>query len=270
VAHPVSVQICTLDEEDNIGACLESVLAAEPEDVVVIDGGSTDRTVAIAVELGVRVIEAGRIGLGRQRRLGYLKSPSRYTAFVDADDRLEPDWLAVLVGELEAGGYSALQSLLRVRDDGTWWSRRWNDYFRETIAPAADTIMVGRPALYVSAALQELPEPSGMVIEDTEMSRWFERHGHRQGIGTAVSYRLCPNGREENWLKWRGYGRGYRQFVEQNPDRRQAILRHMLVTVPIERTWRPVLRGHLSQPLFGAMMTGNYLAGWLAEGRDRA
>ena len=44
--QPVSVQICTLNEEANIGACIKAVLANDPEEIVVIDGGSTDQTVA--------------------------------------------------------------------------------------------------------------------------------------------------------------------------------------------------------------------------------
>ena len=40
MTHPVSVQIITLNEEATIAACLASVLATEPAEVIVIDGGS--------------------------------------------------------------------------------------------------------------------------------------------------------------------------------------------------------------------------------------
>lgn len=59
MTHPISVQIITLNEEANIRACLETVLANEPAEIVVIDGGSTDRTVEIARELGVTVLTPG-------------------------------------------------------------------------------------------------------------------------------------------------------------------------------------------------------------------
>ena len=68
---PVSVQICTLNEEGNIGECLEAVVANDPEEIVVIDGGSTDRTVEIAESMGARVLAPGRLGLGPSRQLGY-------------------------------------------------------------------------------------------------------------------------------------------------------------------------------------------------------
>ncbi|MSW82595.1 MAG: glycosyltransferase, partial [Actinobacteria bacterium] len=124
--QPVSVQICTLNEEANIGACIKAVLANDPEEIVVIDGGSTDQTVAIAEGLGARVLIPGRLGLGPSRQLGYLSTTTKFVAFVDADDRLDPGWLALMIHELEAGNYSALQSSLRAVDEGTWWSRGWN------------------------------------------------------------------------------------------------------------------------------------------------
>lgn len=263
MAFPVSVQICTLNEADNIEQCLSTVWACNPSDVVVIDGGSVDGTVALARVAGARVIEAGPIGLARQRRLGYLDSPCALTAFVDADDRLESGWLATMVRELEEGGYAALQSLLRVPGPHNFWTAGWDTYFQETVQPTADTIMVGRPALYRTEALLGIRTEPGMIIEDTEMSRDFHLRGLRQGIGTAVSYRHCPDQASENLAKWRGYGRGYRQFVSAHPERTPAILAHMLWTIPVGRSVRPVLRGKLAQPAFGLLMSASAVRGFL-------
>ena len=260
--YPVSVQICTLNEEANIGDCLESVFANDPEDVLIIDGGSTDGTIRIAESMGARVLAPGRLGLGPSRQLGFMAATTRYVAFVDADDRLERDWLATMIRELEAGGYSALQSSLRAPDTGNWWSRGWNQYFIESVKPTADTTMVGRPALFVTADLQADPEELISLDEDTHLSRRFELRGLRQGIGTAVAYRHCEETLEENFSKWQSYGRGYRGFVSEHPERRNAILKHMLFTVPIARSWRPVLRGQVTQPVFGVLMAGNIIAGW--------
>ena len=183
---PVSVQICTLNEEGNIGECLETVVANDPEEIVVIDGGSTDRTVEIAESMGARVLAPGRLGLGPSRQLGYRSTTSRYTAFVDADDRLGPDWLATMVRELEAGGYSALQSSLRAVESGNWWSPGWNQYFIESVRPTADTTMVGRPALFVDRGAADATTRISSPWTRTRTCRGsFELRGLRQGIGTA-------------------------------------------------------------------------------------
>lgn len=260
--HPVSVQICTLNEEGNIGECLETVIANDPEEIVVIDGGSTDRTVEIAQKLGARIIAAERLGLGPSRRLGYLSSTATYTAFVDADDRLDDKWLSTMVAEMQAGGYSALQSQLRSAETDTFWGRGWNEYLIESVRPTADTNIVGRPALFVTRDLQSDDSQLTSLDEDTHLSRRFELRGLRQGIGTAVAFRHCEDTWSENTRKWQSYGRGYRGFVREHPDRQNALLRHMLVTVPITRSVRPALRGHIAQPVFGLLMSANIVRGW--------
>jgi hypothetical protein len=122
--------------------------------------------------------------------------------------------------------------------------------------------MVGRPALFVTADLQADETEFASLDEDTHMSRNFELRGLRQGIGTAIAYRYCEETRDENFRKWKSYGRGYRGFADDNPERRHAILKHMFVTVPLVRGWRPVLRGHLTQPVFAGMMAANVYSGW--------
>ncbi len=249
---------------------MRAILANDPEEIVVIDGGSTDGTVSIAEGLGARVISPGRLGLGPSRRLGYLSSVSTYTAFVDADDRLSSDWLATMIAELTAGGYSALQSSLRVPEPSSFWARGWDQYFIESVRPTSDTNMVGRPALFVTADLQADQTEFASLDEDTHMSRAFESRGLRQGIGSAVCYRFCEETYGENVRKWRSYGRGYRGFVASNPDRRGAIVKHMLWTVPVSRSVRPVLRGKVLQPAFGALMAGSIVAGWVSARAPRA
>lgn len=264
---PVSVQICTLNEASNIADCLASVLRNDPQDVVVIDGGSSDGTPDIVRALGVRLIEAGPIGLAGQRELGTPRLPARTRrSLMRTTGWKRPGWRPRSPSCRRAAMLLVLQSCLRVADPVNWWLQGWDQYFIESIAPAADTIMVGRPALFRTDALTGIESTARILVEDTEMSRDFQRRGLRQGIGTAVSYRHCPAGRVESFAKWQGYGRGYRHFVGEHPQRRRALLRHMLFTVPLARAWRPVLRGNVTQPVFGLLMAGNLVAGWLTAG----
>ena len=266
---PVSVQIITLNEAETIGACLEAVQANDPEEVLVIDGGSTDDTVSIARGMGARVLTPGRLGRGASRHLGYHSTTLPYVAMVDADDRISPDWLPSLLHDLKEGGYSALQSGLRTTSSRTFWERGWNEYFIESVRPTDDTIMVGHPALYVTSALVGTADDIGHDHEDTQMSVDFQSRGLRQGIGSALSYRVVPPTGSENIDKWKAYGKGYRDFVLKHPDRRQAILRHMWVTIPLVRGWRPVLRGRIEQPAFAAIMGGSIVTGYWSAGRKR-
>ena len=60
----MSVVIPCLDEEAAIGALVRELLAQGVDEVVVVDGGSRDRTAARAAEAGARVIVETRRGYG--------------------------------------------------------------------------------------------------------------------------------------------------------------------------------------------------------------
>ncbi len=102
----LSVVVPARNEENVIGACLES-LAGCPcvREILVVDGGSTDRTRQIAVSPGVRVIvhdappEKGG-GRGGQIRRGVLESKGDVVVVVHADTRVEPDLFPRMVGVL--------------------------------------------------------------------------------------------------------------------------------------------------------------------------
>ena len=267
---PVSVQVCTLNEEANIRDCLALIQANDPEEIVVIDGGSTDRTVDIAAEIGARILRPGRLGLGPSRQLGWNSTDYPYVAFVDADDRIPEGWLAQMLAEAIQGEYAALQSSLRAIDAGKWLSRGWNQYFIESIRPAEYTTMVGRPAIFLTEALKEEMTPMPSLDEDTHLSRRFQERELKQGIANVVSYRHVETTLAENWQKWKSYGRGYRGFLGEHPDRTVAIWRHMIWTVPVVRTRAPIGRGHWTQPLFGALMSSAILAGFLSPRRKGA
>ena len=55
----LSVVVCVRNEEKRIRDCLESIYANDPDEVIVVDGNSSDRTIAIAREFpGIHIIES--------------------------------------------------------------------------------------------------------------------------------------------------------------------------------------------------------------------
>jgi glycosyltransferase involved in cell wall biosynthesis len=88
-----SVLILTLDEERNLPACLASVTGCN--DIVVLDSGSTDRTVAIARDAGARAFERAFTDFADQRNfaLETVAFKNEWVFHLDADERLTPDLL---------------------------------------------------------------------------------------------------------------------------------------------------------------------------------
>jgi glycosyltransferase involved in cell wall biosynthesis len=85
----ISAVIITLNEERNIGRCLASLKEVAAE-VVVVDAGSTDRTVAIAQEHGARVVVRQWTGYSDQKNFANSLAQNRYVLSMDADEALSP------------------------------------------------------------------------------------------------------------------------------------------------------------------------------------
>jgi len=99
----LSVVVPTLDEEAAIAAALAAARAelATGDELIVADGGSTDRTVAIARSCGALVVESVR-GRGRQMNAGAAAAGGELLLFLHADTRLPAGWREGLESVLAA------------------------------------------------------------------------------------------------------------------------------------------------------------------------
>jgi glycosyltransferase involved in cell wall biosynthesis len=100
----VSVVIPTLNEERN----LPHVFAKLPDgidEVIVVDGGSRDRTVAVARELrpDVVIVQQTRTGKGNALACGFAACTGDIIVMIDADGSTDPAEIPGFVAELIAG-----------------------------------------------------------------------------------------------------------------------------------------------------------------------
>jgi rSAM/selenodomain-associated transferase 2 len=94
-SHMISVVIPTLNAESGLTACLSALVPATVDglvrEVVIVDGGSTDRTLLVADQAGTRVIQS-LPGRGRQLQAGAKAARFNWILFVHADTVLELGW----------------------------------------------------------------------------------------------------------------------------------------------------------------------------------
>lgn len=94
-ARPLSVLITTFNEHEMLPGCLES--AGFADEILVVDSGSTDRTVAQALELGARVLEHPYESPARQKNWAIPQCRHEWVLILDADERVTP----ALAGEIQ-------------------------------------------------------------------------------------------------------------------------------------------------------------------------
>lgn len=134
----VDVVVVTYNSEANLAAALEPLPSSV--DVFVVDNGSSDRSAALARDLGASVTVNDRnLGFGRAANQGAREGSAPTILFLNPDASIDADALATLVRRLEQDATLAVVSPQLVRPDGslqrTWWpypsaSRAWGEALR--------------------------------------------------------------------------------------------------------------------------------------------
>ncbi|HEX6467979.1 MAG TPA: glycosyltransferase family 2 protein [Streptosporangiaceae bacterium] len=100
----VSVIVPNYNYATSLELCLRAIEAQtyRPVELVMVDDGSTDDSVAVAERLGVKVVHTGRNqGAGAARNLGVERTSGEVLVFVDSDVAVYPDAIEVAVRMLQ-------------------------------------------------------------------------------------------------------------------------------------------------------------------------
>lgn len=118
MSSPLSVVLITLNAAGQLAECLASVAFAD--EVVVVDSGSTDGTVALAERYGARVVAKEWLGFGRQKQFAVEQAANDWVLCLDADERVSPELAASLVRALESPTAPVYRIARRNRFLGRW------------------------------------------------------------------------------------------------------------------------------------------------------
>lgn len=192
--QPVSVVVTVLNEAEDIGRVVQSLLAQHPPaaEVIVVDGGSTDGTWEWLVEAQAR--DAHLIAIrdetcslkfstgpvSRGRNVAIAAATTEIIACADAGCTYAPDWLANLTGPIAAGNAEyALGGSCVDPGGASLWDVASAPFFSIKLSPDAPTKSCTARSMAFTRALWErvghFPE-SVLVGEDT----LFDAEARRQ------------------------------------------------------------------------------------------
>jgi hypothetical protein len=220
-----TVVIPAYNKAATVGQAIASVAAQtlKPTKLVVVDDGSTDDTGRAATGalsqvsgIATMYIRQDNGGVARARNRGLAEVNTKYVAFLDADDMLHPDFLAVCVKGLEDDRALGLAYTgLRVdgRNDPNPWPGEYNYNFQIARRNQVPTCCVIRTeAIRRAGGYRAWACPTGAGSEDAEL--WTRLGalgwaGKRVSPGPLFIYRAGqghtakPGYREPDWLAWK-------------------------------------------------------------------
>ena len=124
--HRVSVIIPAYNAEATLGRCLSSLhrQSRPPDEIIVVDDGSTDGTAKVAQRHGARIISQGNAGPAAARNVGARAASGEVLLFTDADCAPTCDWVECMVLPFSESVSSRLMTFDRVlnRKCGSIWA----------------------------------------------------------------------------------------------------------------------------------------------------
>jgi rSAM/selenodomain-associated transferase 2 len=220
----LAIVIPTLDEEEILARHLPAALA-EADQVIVSDGGSTDRTGEVARAHGVPVV-GGEAGRGGQLNRGAAAADADVLLFLHADTTLPAGARRAVLAAI-AGGAVGGAFLLRFLEDrpmlrlGAALINRRTRWLRIPLGDQAQ--FVHRDAFAALGGFRDWP-----ILEDLDFFGRLKRHGSvaiLEGPVATSGRRFLTRGPlrtvATNWLIWGLF------FLGVSPHRLSRLYRHI-------------------------------------------
>lgn len=120
----ISVVIPAYNEEEYLPKTLASIRSLErkPDEVIVVNASSIDKTGEVAKQYGARVLTEEKRTIGYSRQMGLKAAKGDVVVFTDADAVVPRDWLTKIEAMLTRPGVVGVFGGFRV-PDGPWWYR---------------------------------------------------------------------------------------------------------------------------------------------------
>lgn len=248
----ISIFILTYNEERDIAACIESALVSD--DVIVVDSCSCDRTVEIASQYPVRVVQHAFESHGRQRTwmLENVAARHDWVYILEADERMTPELYQeclTAIRQTDNVGYYVAE---RVMFMGSWIRRStqfpryqlrllrlgqvWFDDYGHT-----EREVCQGPTGFLQATYPHYTCSKGL-------NRWIEKHNRYSTDEARETIRQLEKGR----INWKNLLAGSSEV-----ERRRA-LKDLSLRLPL----RPVVRWFYMMFVLGGCLDGRAGLAW--------
>ncbi len=247
-----SIYILTYNEEIDIAACIES--AQMSDDIIIVDSFSSDRTIEIASNYPVRIVQHHFETHGRQRTWMLQEIPTKYewVYILEADERMTPALFAECLEAIKNSkyiGYYVAEKVIFLNN----WIRRSTQYPRYQMRLfRKDKVWFDD---YGHTEREVCLGPTGFLQEiyphytcSKGLSRWLEKHNRYSTDEAVETLRQLKNGK----INWKDL------FFGRSEVERRRSLKDLSLRLPC----RPILRFIYMYFILGGVLDGRSGLAW--------
>jgi len=210
---PVSVIVVARNGEQTLRECLEAIRQNSPAEIIVVDGQSTDRTVAISKEYTDKIFSDGGKGLGYARQIGAEKASSEYIAYIDSHVILiENDALSRMLADIRNSGHVAVSARLTsdMSCSDYWeWGQYQHEYYSQKNGHRTDYLSTYAGLIRRETVLRyKFNFASKVIIDDFDLTLKLKKAGYTFGNSSALYRNYYRRGLKKIFLhRMYNYGR---------------------------------------------------------------
>jgi glycosyltransferase involved in cell wall biosynthesis len=241
-----SIYILTYNEEIDIAACIESALLSD--DIVVVDSFSSDRTIEIASQYPVRIVQHAFESHGQQRTWMLESIPPKHSwvYILEADERMTPALFQECLRAIQSDQYVGYYAAERVMFMGSWI--RYSTQY-----PRYQLRLLRHGKVWFSDyghTEREVCEGPTSFLKETYphytcskgLSRWIEKHNRYSTDEAIETIRQLETGR----VDW------YKLILGKTEVERRRALKDLSQRIP----FRPLIRFLYMYFLLGGILDG--------------
>jgi glycosyltransferase involved in cell wall biosynthesis len=249
-----SVVVCGKNEEKKISQCLSSILNNNPDEIIYVDGNSSDNSVNLAKKFTKKIYVRKNSNLTNDRQFAIDKCKNEIIAMIDCDHILKKNDIKNLIRDLYKYNFDIIQSQLELYNKKSFMSLAENQSYEVIHNIPGKKKMIGvAPTIFRKKIFltERFNDYITKTIDDTDFIYRLRKKNINFGVGTVKIFQNHNTSFLDYLRKFLWYGKGDGEFIQKNPSQLFSILFHLLIRYNLVYSYKSLLKlKFLAVPFF--------------------